>query len=400
MSDLELLFLVLGVVYGWECACWAPRGSVAFVTWLGKRWRAEEPPAQFGNRRGGFIFAPPLPPLGTFLTGHRFPISLSPEAALAYATPIMSAGGQPEQTGKLLAWEEIRSIEAKGKGVVVNGELWLKAASRGFGEYVVEKLRQVSQAAPTKRESAINEILRETLDTKAIQKRWEEFQKQTANIRPLTNSLFGYLFILAPAVIWHFGLQMCWLGLLAGLLLLTTTTAILFRRAHKTLYPLAEDERFTHFLTILLSPATTVRAHDVISRPLLEKFHPLALAKVFCSEPDFREFGRRVLRELRHPALPVCPRPEAAAQAAERYWRTSLQKRLEEFLRKSGVDAEELLRPPAPADETCRSFCPRCLAQFTSTGGSCADCGGLALVAFPRKFQAKSPAREQPKAAR
>jgi hypothetical protein len=193
---------------------------------------------------------------------------------------------------------------------------------------------------------------------------------------------------------------MSWFGLLAGLLLLTTTTAILFRRAHKELYPLAEDERFTHFLTILLSPATTIRAYDVLSRPLLEKFHPLAIAKVFCSETDFREFGRRILRELRHPALPVCARPEAAAQAAERYWRTSLQQRIEEFLRKSGADPEELLRPPAPADESSRSFCPRCLSQFTTTEGSCADCGGLALVPFPIKSQAKPPGREQPKAAR
>ena len=38
MTDLELLFLVLAVVYGWECACWTPRGSVGFVTWRGRRY--------------------------------------------------------------------------------------------------------------------------------------------------------------------------------------------------------------------------------------------------------------------------------------------------------------------------------------------------------------------------
>ena len=34
MSELDLLFLVLAVLYGWECSWWVPRGSVAFRTWL------------------------------------------------------------------------------------------------------------------------------------------------------------------------------------------------------------------------------------------------------------------------------------------------------------------------------------------------------------------------------
>ena len=33
MSDLQLLFLVLALLYGWECACWINRGSVAFRSW-------------------------------------------------------------------------------------------------------------------------------------------------------------------------------------------------------------------------------------------------------------------------------------------------------------------------------------------------------------------------------
>src|SRR5438445_7773993 len=50
-----------------------------------------------------------------------------------------------------------------------------------------------------------------------------------------------------------------------------TTLFRSFRRMHKLFYLKAEDDRFTHFLTILLSPATTIRAHDALSRPLLER---------------------------------------------------------------------------------------------------------------------------------
>jgi hypothetical protein len=57
---------------------------------------------------------------------------------------------------------------------------------------------------------------------------------------------------------------------------------------------------------------------------------------------------------------------------------------MEQFLKQNGIQPEELCRPPAPTDESCRAFCPRCGAQFTTAKGNCADCGGLALVAFAK----------------
>src|SRR5258708_15286249 len=67
MNDLELLYLVLALVYVWECACWVPRGRVVFRTWLSRRWRLVQPGELLGNQRGGFVFAAPLPPLGVIL---------------------------------------------------------------------------------------------------------------------------------------------------------------------------------------------------------------------------------------------------------------------------------------------------------------------------------------------
>src|SRR5437867_1159510 len=54
MSDLQLLFLVLALIYGWECACWLRFGSVAFRSWLGRRWGLVYPAALIGNQNGGF----------------------------------------------------------------------------------------------------------------------------------------------------------------------------------------------------------------------------------------------------------------------------------------------------------------------------------------------------------
>jgi len=162
MTDLELLFLVLVVIYCWECACWLRRGSVAFLTWFGRRWKLAHPGAVLGNQQGGFIFAHPLPPLGTLLAGNQFPLSLSSDAVLAYVAPSVNPGGRPIQTGKCFRFAEIQSVESNGKKVRVNGELLLKAASPAFAAYLAQQLRQLTSLAPAQRANAIEELVRAT----------------------------------------------------------------------------------------------------------------------------------------------------------------------------------------------------------------------------------------------
>ena len=343
MSDLGLLFLALAVLYAWECSGWMRRGSVAFVTWFGRRWRVMHPGLLIGNPNGGLIFAPPLPPLGSILAGSQFPLSLSSEAALAFVAPSVNPGWRPPQTNKLFRFEEIKSIEARGKKVLVNGELFLKAGSSIFATWLVEQMLQLKKLAGAKREKAIEDLMRGRFDTKAIERLWENLQKKTATLQLLTNAVFIHLFMVSPLVLQRWSVQRSWPWLVTVLLALTVSTAILFRGLHKQFYPAAGEERFTHFLTIMLAPATTIRANDVLSRPLLESYHPLAIAKVFCSEQDFREFARQHLREVAHPAMPLCPLQEPLAQAAESYSRGLLRETMHGFLKRSGVVPEELL---------------------------------------------------------
>jgi hypothetical protein len=382
MSELQLLFLVLAALYGWECACWVRRGSVAFSTWLGRNWRARHPGNLLGNQRGGFIFAAPLPPLGTLLTASQSPLSLSPDGALAYVATNVNPGWRPAQSGNYLHFEDIREVSVRGKKLLVNGDVFLTTASSTLARHFAGELQRLMKLNPSQRGNAIAELVQATMDTKAVEQRWQELQKLSRPVRLLANVLFIYLFLFAPGLIWQLGFKLSWLGLLIGLFALTTATAVSFYRAHRTLYPQAEDERFTHTLTIALAPMTTMRAHDALSRPSFESFHPLAVANAFVPKSGFRDFAQRILLDLRHPAEPVCPGQNPAALATERYARTALQTAVEKLLKQSGIAPEELCIPPAPLDESCRSYCPRCGAQFTTLSGNCADCGGLALVAF------------------
>lgn len=380
MSDLELLFLVLVCLYGWECACWLRSGSVAFLTWFGRRWRPAFAGSVLGNRHGGFILASPLPPLGRILTTNELPLSFSTEGALACACSSILLNSRPQQPLRFCRFDGIDKVEAKGRRLLFNGELFLKVASPAFANSLANHIRDLAKTPVSQRAPAIDKIFRDILDAKAIKKRWRDFEMQTWLIRWLVNALFLYLFIFLPGMIWNFGLKF-WLSLLVGLLALTANIAFLFHHAHKYFYRKSEDERLTHFLLILLSPVTSIRALDTLSRPLFETFHPLAVASVFCSPEQFRELAGRALRNLQFP-VPSEHSKDTAAQMAERDSCSSLRKAIEILLKQNHLNPDELLRPPKPADKTCRAYCPRCLAQFTHVEGTCPDCADLALRAF------------------
>jgi len=382
MSDLELLFLILTLIYLWECACWLPRGSVAFRTWLGRRWRPAHPGVLLGNQRGGFVFAHPLPPLGTILIGTQIPISISTDGVLAFVSAAANPAGRPAQDAKFLRFDQIQSVSVKGKRVLLSGDVFVKAASTSLATKLARQVQDIAKLAPQKRAEAIASLIKDSLDTTMLEKRWEQFRSLTRNLRLLTNAVFALLFFAAPLLIWQFGFRVCWTGLLLCLLTLAVSTAISFRRAHKALYPDAEEQRFTQFLTVLLSPATTTRALDILSRPLLEDFHPVAIARTFCAEQEFRAFAQRALLELRHPAWPLCPNDDLLAKAAEESWRSVLLEVVEKFLKRNRLDPATLLQPPVGSDHTCLAYCPRCRAQFTTVTGVCDDCGGLPMVTF------------------
>lgn len=391
MNDLQLLFVVLVVLYGWECICWLRRGGVAFATWLGRTWRPLHPGTLVANQSGGFVLAAPLPPLGSLVVANQFPLSVSPEGVLGFVATNVNPGWRPAQSGRYVRFDEIHDLTIRGRQVLVNDEPLVTCATPGLARHCEALLERLRKLKPEQREAALGEHLRNAFDEDAVAARWAEFQKLARGLKVLCNGLLVYVFMLLPVVVWQVGLKSSWPGLLIGLLALTTATSIFFRSGHRALYLKAEDERFTHTLTILLAPCTAMRAHDALSRPLLEEFHPLAVGKVFLPAADFHEFARRVWLDLRQPAWPLCPNENPDAQATERHARAATQVVVEAFLKRSKIAPEELGRAPAPTDETCRSYCPRCQAQFMTGAGTCTDCGGLALVAF-LPINGKSPA--------
>ncbi len=382
MNELELCFLVIAVVYVWECFGWCQRGSVAFLNLWGKTWRIVHPAALMGNQTGGVIFANPLPPLGVIFIGAQSPLSISAEGVFGYVAQCVNPGWRPIQTERYFRFDDVKEIEARAKQVRVNGQLLVKCGSPSQARRIADQLEGLAKLPASGRGAKLQENLRASLSGGAVKRRLVKFRSCTNSLRWLTNGLFIFIFAAVPAVLWQYGFKQTWIGLLAGLLGLTSAISILFNRAHRALHPEAGEEGFTQTIVVLLSPASAIRAMDALSRPLLEDFHPLASAQVLLPADKFREFARRVMLELQHPCLPICPTSEPGPQATEREARLALESALIGFLKKSGLDPVALVKPPPPADESCKSFCPRCGAQFVTREAKCSDCGEMPAVAF------------------
>jgi hypothetical protein len=164
-----------------------------------------------------------------------------------------------------------------------------------------------------------------------------------------------------------------------GLLTTLAINLVEYHRVHKSLYLWDVKDRWSHLAMMVLSPPIAIRARDLLSRPLLDAFHPLAVAHVLLPKEDFFDFARRVMLDLSFPIAPVCPTEETGPQETERWFRNRLWAAAENLIRQGGLSPEALLKPPVLAGEDSRSYCPRCRCQFTVTEGDCPDCGGLPL---------------------
>ena len=202
MSDVELLFLVLALIYVWECSNWVTLGGTTFTTWLGSRWHRISPTLR--NQKGGFVFTPFFPPLGGILGVNPPALLIAPQGLLA-ARP--ASGSKGEST--ILAWNELRKIEVEGKNLLINGKPFARAYSVTQARQTVDQVRDLLKVAPGARENALLKSMQERFRIKTALQKWKAFSLRTANLQFLANALLVYLF---GSHHWPFGVR-AWVGL-------------------------------------------------------------------------------------------------------------------------------------------------------------------------------------------
>lgn len=203
-------------------------------------------------------------------------------------------------------------------------------------------------------------------------------EELTTAARPLLiacNLLWAYLFIGLPVAFAETSLIVTWPYLVAGLFALTFLCSFLYARAHRELDPNLGSAPFQHIATVALVPMTAIRAVDLLTKELGSGLHPLAAAQALLPREAFIGYARRFHFDAMHrdPAAKAVPSP---------WFDESRRQAIESFLAANGAAPDELLLAPVKTDDTSKTYCPRCHAQFTVAEGTCRDCGGIALAAF------------------
>lgn len=379
MSDKESLLLALVVLHLLEGVLWLSHGTLLFRRDLRRRFGWVQPGAAMGNRRGGLVFIGPLPPFTGVFAAKPPPLAFSAEGVAAFQTEVLPGTTTLQRSGKSVAWSALKEIRAEERKLILNGAVFLEGDSVHQAHELAKLLRQLLACDTGHRLARIKAVLDEKLDQKALGKTLADFDRATSFLRGASLVLTVFLLLLCPVTIGLFGwLPALWF-ILPALLLQSGFITVKLRRLHRALYPAADEDRFRLTLLCLLAPLVAMRAPAILSRHLLEGFHPLAVAAELLDKDSFKSLARGWWRDLNHPLLPATPGDAAAAEIVNTF-RLLQRDAVSRFLNGQNLAVENLVKPAAPTDRSHTQQCPRCETQFTRNASACRECGGIALA--------------------
>jgi hypothetical protein len=376
LGDGQQLLLIIAVLYLSDCCWWVPR--LAWV--LGSPWGGglglRFPGSTLGNARGALVLQPILPSLGRSYELHPCPWSWGREGLLSWTSTAVSTGGRPPQTGRQVAWKDIKDIDAVGEDVHVNGELFLPARSALLAQTWTEDLRALWQSPAGNREAAWRERWLHVLQPEDLREKERQALVLARSCQAASVLQFAAMFALAPLLCRRFGLG---LGILfAGgvVLLLALVNAGLYARAHRRLYPEAAADRIKHALIMCISFPLSARAGDAVLRRLFAGLPAPAVVMSLGDPAGARTALLRWWRDLFYP-LTLTELEESAQKivaehlARERaFWTEWIQQhKLEIWLEETAADWLD-------GD---LSECPRCRAHYLQAEGDCLECPGVQL---------------------
>ena len=180
-----------------------------------------------------------------------------------------------------------------------------------------------------------------------------------AAARPLQQlgaALWGFCFLIAPALMLGLGLRRVWIALVAILFSSAIAIVISFARAWRHLHANDKNGWKGEVLPLVLSPLAAIRAADTLTRKAFAGFDGLAVVSALATQEEFLRIARL------HYFAPG-------------------NDRLEALLAARGLEAA-LLAPPARSGADMKGYCPRCHVQLVRDNGDCPECPEIPVRAF------------------
>jgi hypothetical protein len=367
VSEVAELSALLALVYLSDCLYWMRSGALALRSLFGMRFRAALPSRVAGNARAGFVWLDPLPPLGTLFVCEPWRVALSPDGMCTLPSLELERGEREAFDRIAVPWSDVREVRAVEKQLLVDGRVFASCATAAIARELAKVVEFVRVRPREQREDAIDLALEDALDADELRELVEDFERGVRPLRVLCNAMFLLLALGIPLALYRFGVARTWPWLLAALLVLHSGTVFCFWRRARS----SAGARGQLVLTAL-SPLQAVRAIDLLARPTLARFHPLAASALF-DERGRRDVARSILIDNRYPRDLDGSSTDFGVEC-ERWYRGRLAHAMDAHLRAAGVEPDELLAPPEPEDESKRSYCPRCALQVELVGAPCPDC--------------------------
>ena len=213
-------------------------------------------------------------------------------------------------------------------------------------------------------------------DVAALEHSLDAYRERARPLLRAEIALSIHLFVVLPVVWSWIGIALSWPYLLGSLLVLHLIVLVTFFRAHRLVFGSSRMERWSAAVPFLLAPPMATAAHLAITKGVAREAHPMAAAFLLCNDEAFRGLALQYVRRSEFPVSDVSPEDRSETPAAHRGdLRALAEKRL------GGVD--EALEAPVRQSDNARAYCPRCLSEYSEGEGTCVDCGGVALRAFP-----------------
>lgn len=393
MSEGITLFFILLIFYLVECIFWLHRNSAAFVSFTGKHWYLIFFNKYFGNDRGGIFPANPLPPLGKVYICSLLPVSFSKTHVCSQISQTLTNDFKTDKNVKFMKYDEIKSVSTIDKEIFINGDMFVKFGTSIQSIFIKDILLKLVSLNDEQRENEIKRIVQETFDVEKAKTIIETYNDKSYKLRVCCNLLFVYIFLIVPVLVYFYGTIQLFVILLVFMYLLSISISIVFYFIHKTFYSAQRSERIIDMIKMIIFPPTALRANDLLSLNILINYHPLTVAQILFDKFNFDKFSKKVVIDLKNPIINNFENEQVTL--TNKWHRDNLENIVTAFLQNNGVDTKNLLIAPSPENISCKSYCPRCNAQYTMQKGICSECRMTLIPLKANKANVKKSKRRR-----
>lgn len=304
MSDGEQLLLVLSLIYLSGCVFWVDRRTVLFTSGWGRTWKSVAADYRWGNSSGRFFLLNPFLPLGMVFATRLMPVSVSPDAVVAYNAQTVGNTGRPPQSGRMASIAPGTAFTRKGSSLVVDGETFCDVGDVETAHRLVVLLNGIKGRDKSAREQAILQFWTERLDLRGVKERIRTVLAEDGPVRLVCTLVFLLFFVAIPVSSVWLGVNLAVLFGAVAMLSSAFLICAVYFRCHRRHYPVFQAGIWSDLIRMMLCPPTAIRAVDLVMCRLSAPLDMLPMARLLLRGAARESFLSAYLDDLRTAELP------------------------------------------------------------------------------------------------